>query len=128
MATKFTIQMNLGIWSSFQTGGAWARTLRRESRSRKRLAMSLPLHVRPLEGRFAEQEDVGEVMDFHCEGLYFTTSKVHYSPGMKLIVTFPYGENVPAHRRFVGSVVRVEHRWIGSRGIGIRLSGEAVAQ
>ncbi|MGC2332525.1 MAG: hypothetical protein WA581_13805 [Candidatus Acidiferrales bacterium] len=127
MGSKCTVRMSLGTWSSHQLGAAWVRTLRRESRGRKRLKMSLALHVRPLDERFADQDDLGEVVDFNCDGLYFTTSKVHYTPGMKLDVTFPYGDNVPAHRKFVGSVVRVEHLWIGSRGIGIRLAGEASA-
>lgn len=127
MDSKCTVRMSLGTWSSHQLGGAWACTMRRESRRRKRLKMSLPLHVRPLDERFVDQEDLGEVVDFHSEGLYFTTSKLHYAPGMKLDITFPFGENVPARRKFVGSVVRVEHRWIGSRGIGIQLSGEASA-
>jgi hypothetical protein len=124
MNSKRTVRMSLGTWSSRQAGGGWARDTRRESRRRKRLKMSLPLHVRPVDHRFADQEDLGEVVDFNNEGLYFTTSKLHYTPGMKLDITFPFGENVPARRRFTGSVVRVEHRWIGSRGIGIRLSGE----
>jgi hypothetical protein len=125
MDSKCTVRMSLGTWSSHQLGGAWARTLRRESRRRKRLKLSLPLHVRPMDGHLADQEDLGEVVDFNSDGLYFTTSKIHYAPGMKLIVTFPYGENAPVHRRYVGSVVRVEHRWIGSRGIGVRLADEA---
>ena len=127
MNSKCTVRMNLGTWSSRQLGGAWARTMRRESRHRKRLKMSLPLHVRPLEDGIVDQEDLGEVVNFNSHGLYFTTSKLHYTPGMKLDITFPFGENVPARRKFTGSVVRVEHRWIGSRGIGIRLSGEGSA-
>jgi hypothetical protein len=125
--SKCTVRMNLGTWSSHQLRGAWARTLPRESRGRKRLKMSLPLHVRPLDERFADEDDLGEVLDFNSDGLYFTTSKLHYKPGMKLDITFPFGENAPARRKFVGSVVRVEHRWIGSRGIGIRLSAEGSA-
>jgi hypothetical protein len=113
--------MNLGTWSSHGSAGKWARTLRRESRRRKRLKVELALHVRPVEGHLADEEDMGQVVDFHSEGLYFTTSKLHYAPGMKLIVTLPHGENVPVQKRFFGSVVRVEHRWIGSRGVGIRL-------
>jgi hypothetical protein len=127
MDSKCTIRMSLGTWSSHQLGGARARKPRRDSRGRARLKMALPLHVRPLDDRFADQEDMGEVVDFNCDGLYFTTSKLHYEPGMKLAVTFPYGENAPVQRRFVGSVVRVEHRWIGSRGIGIRLAGDTSA-
>jgi len=127
MDSKRTVRMSLGTWTSHQPGGVWARTMRRESRRRKRLKMSLPLHVRPLDHRFADYEDLGDVLDFNSHGLYFTTSKLHYTPGMKLDITFPFGENVLARRKFTGSVVRVEHRWIGSRGIGIRLSGERSA-
>ncbi|MFY9689156.1 MAG: hypothetical protein WA369_00970 [Candidatus Acidiferrales bacterium] len=126
MNSRFTVRMNLGTWSSHQLSGhqlsgTWARTLRHESRRRKRLKVELALHVRPADGEYAEQEDLGQVVDFHSEGLYFTTSKLHYAPGMKLIVTLPYGENVPVQKKFFGSVVRVEHRWIGSRGVGIRI-------
>jgi hypothetical protein len=127
MDSKRTVRMSLGTWSSHQLGGVSTRTMRRDSRRRKRLKMSLPLHVRPVDHRFADQEDLGEVVDFNADGLYFTTSKLHYTPGMKLDITFPFGENVPARRKFTGAVVRVEHRWIGSRGIGIRLSGEGPA-
>ncbi|HEX4074946.1 MAG TPA: hypothetical protein VHX49_06075 [Candidatus Acidoferrales bacterium] len=125
MKSTYTIRMNLGTWSSHQLAGARMRTQRHESRRRKRLKLELALHVRPADGRFADHEDLGQVVDFHSEGLYFTTSKLHYAPGMKLIVTLPYGENVPAQKRFFGSVVRVEHRWIGSRGVGIRLWTDA---
>jgi hypothetical protein len=127
MKSSYTIRMNLGTWSSHQFGGTWARTLRHESRRRKRLKVELALHVRPFDDQNADQEDLGQVVDFHSEGLYFTTSKLHYAPGMKLVVTLPYGENVPVQKRFIGSVVRVEHRWIGSRGVGIRLLGDASA-
>ena len=125
MKSSYTIRMNLGTWSSHQCAGTWTRTLRRESRRRKRLKVELGLHVRPAEGSFADQDDLGKVVDFHSEGLYFTTSKLHYAPGMKLIVTLPYGENVPVRKKFFGSVVRVEHRWIGSRGVGVRLWTDA---
>lgn len=127
MDSKCTVRMTLGTWSTRPFAGASARTPRRESRGRKRLKADLPLHVRPLDDQFADQEDLGQVVDFNRDGLYFTTSKLHYAPGMKLIVTFPYNEHAPVRRKFVGSVVRVEHRWIGSRGIGVRLTGDASA-
>ena len=127
MDSKCTVRMSLGTWSTRRFAGAWARPLRRESRGRKRLKADLPLHVRPLDHELADQEDLGQVLDFNRDGLFFTTSKLHYAPGMKLIVTFPYSEHAPARRKFVGSVVRVEHRWIGSRGIGVRLTGDASA-
>jgi len=126
MNSKWTVRMKLGTWSTkIGGGGNWTPTLRRESRSRKRLKIELPLYVRPLDEKFADHEDLAEVVDFNKHGIYFTTSKLYYAPGMKLMVTLPYGQDVPAHRKFVGSVVRVEHRWIGSRGVGIRLLGDA---
>jgi hypothetical protein len=123
MNSKWTVRMKLGTWST-KIGAGWTRTLRREARRRKRLKVELPLYVRPLDEGFADHEDLAEVVDFNTHGLYFTTSKLYYAPGMRLLVTLPYGQNVPAHRKFVGSVVRVEHRWIGSRGVGIKLLGD----
>ena len=121
MTSRLTVRMNLGTWSTHNPVGVWTRTLRHEARRRKRLKVELALHVRPADGDLADQEDLGQVVDFHNEGLYFTTSKMHYAPGMKLIVTLPYGDSVPVQKRFFGSVVRVVHRWIGSRGVGVRL-------
>lgn len=124
MGSKCTIRMSLGTWSSYRLG-ARARSLRRESRRRKRLTLSLPILVRVLDGQRTGQEDLAEVVDFNSDGIYFTSPKVHYKRGMKLILTFPYGENAPVQRKFTGSVVRVEHRWIGSRGIAVQLTGDA---
>jgi len=89
--------------------------------------VSLPVRVRLLDGKLGESDDVGEVLDLNSEGLYFTTSKMHYAPGMKVAVTFPYGDNAPVPKTVTASVVRVEHRWIGSRGVGVELSGDTPA-
>jgi hypothetical protein len=35
-------------------------------------------------------------------------------------VTFPFGEKVSAHRKFLASVVRLEHLENESRGIAVR--------
>ncbi|HTZ98941.1 MAG TPA: PilZ domain-containing protein [Candidatus Aquilonibacter sp.] len=127
MGSKVTVRMSLGTWSSCPLRGAWARTLRRESRRRRRISVSLPVRVRLLDGKLGESDDVGEVLDLNSEGLYFTTSKMHYAPGMKVAVTFPYGDNAPVPKTVTASVVRVEHRWIGSRGVGVELSGDTPA-
>lgn len=128
MSSILTIRMSLGSWSSLRPPQGSARKPGYEGRRRKRLVMSLPLHVRPSDARYAEQEDVGEVVDFTSEGLYFTTSLLHYVPGMRVIVTFPYGEKAPVQRKFMGSVVRVEHRWLGCRGVAVRLSSDAASK
>ena len=117
--------MRLGTWSSTRPSNPqWKPRL--DARRKKRLKISLPLHLRPLDPRFAEHEDVAEVANFNSEGLYFTTSMIHYTPGMKLMVTFPYGEHAPVQRRFLGSVVRAEHCWIGCRGVAITFEGQGM--
>jgi hypothetical protein len=44
----------------------------------------------------------------------------HYFLGMRLIVTFPYGDKISAHRKFLVTVVRLENRRDGSRGVAVR--------
>jgi hypothetical protein len=94
---------------------------RRDARHRERLKLSLPLHTRPFDARFAEIEDTGEVIDFTRDGLYFRTCMPHYFVGMRVIVTFPYGEKASAHRRMLATVVRLEHFGDGTRGVAVRV-------
>jgi hypothetical protein len=44
----------------------------------------------------------------------------HYSVGMRLMITFPYGDKVSAHRKFLGSIVRLEDRGANNVGIAVR--------
>jgi hypothetical protein len=92
----------------------------RDARGRERLKTSLPVHVRPFDPRFEGIEDVGHVVNFTRDGLYFRTCMPHYLLGMRLIVTFPYGEKIEAHRKFLVTVVRLENRRDGSRGVAVR--------
>jgi hypothetical protein len=96
------------------------RPTQRDARRRKRLKLSLPLHVRPFDARFIDIEDVGEVIDFTQDGLSFTTCMPHYLVGMRIIVTFPFGEKVSAHRKFLGTVVRLEERSNGHSRVAVR--------
>ena len=99
---------------------AHARKTSADARARKRLKVSLPVHLRPFDARYAEIEDVGQVVDFTRDGLLFMTCMPHYFVGMRLIVTFPYGDKVSAHRKFLGSVVRLERLGGDSRGVAVR--------
>jgi hypothetical protein len=96
------------------------RTALKDGRRRRRIHVSLPVHVRPFDTRFAEIEDVGQVQNFTRDGLYFLTCMPHYFKGMRLIVTFPFGDNVSAHRRFLGEVVRLEENQKGTTGIAVK--------
>jgi hypothetical protein len=111
--------MGTGSWPAFKPAAVTQKTPS-DGRRRKRLRVSLPLHVRPFDARFAEIEDVGQVIDFTRDGLYFVTNMPHYSVGMRLIVTFPYGDNISAHGKFIATIVRLEDRGNDTRGIAVR--------
>jgi hypothetical protein len=91
-----------------------------DARKRRRLRVSLPVHVQPFDARFAEIMDVGEVTDFSREGLYFLTCLPHYFTGMRLILKFPYGQKASTHRKFLGTVVRLEDRADGTQGVAVQ--------
>lgn len=99
-----------------------SRTRRKaaDARRRKRIRLSLPVHVRPFESRLIDLEDVGEVIDFTQDGLFFVTCMPHYQVGMRLIVTFPFGQKAAAHRKFLGRVVRLDERPLGNSGVAVR--------
>jgi hypothetical protein len=120
MSTSRRTDMAAGVWPPFKPAGAHAKKAPSDARTRKRLKVSLPVHVRPFDARYMEIEDVGQVVDFTRDGLYFKTSMPHYFVGMRLIVTFPFGEKVSAHRKFLATVVRLEHPEKDGRGIAVR--------
>jgi hypothetical protein len=92
----------------------------KDARRRKRIKTSLPVHVRPFDARLIHVEDVGEVADFTQDGLFFSTCMPHYNVGMRLIVTFPFGDAVSAHRKFLGTVVRLVERPSSQYGVAVR--------
>lgn len=112
--------MAVGVWPRSKPTEDAAQKAPQDARRRKRVKVSLPVHLRPFDPRFMEIEDVGQVVDFTRDGLYFVTCMPHYFVGMRLIVTFPYGDNVSAHRKFLATVVRLEHREDDKRGIALR--------
>jgi len=89
-------------------------------RRRPRLKVSLPAEVRPFDARFTEIVDVAEVIDFTRDGIYFATCMPHYFVGMRLLVTFPFGKKVSTHKKFLGTILRLENRADGSVGIAVR--------
>jgi hypothetical protein len=111
MATAVQINETAATSSRHHTGS---------SRRRERLKVSLPVQVQPFDARFIDIIDVGEVSDFTRDGLYFSTCMPHYFMGMRLIVTFPFGDQASAHKRFLGTIVRMEDRADGNRGVAVR--------
>ena len=92
----------------------------RDARRRKRLKVSVPVHLRPFDARFSDMEDVGEVANFTRDGLYFMTCMPHYFVGMRVMVTFPYGDNVSASRKFLATIVRLDNDDGHKRGVALR--------
>ena len=90
------------------------------ARRRERLKVCLPVQIQPFDARFIDIIDVGEVSDFTRDGLYFSTCMPHYFMGMRLIVTFPFGDQASAHKRFLVTIVRMEDRDDGKCGIAVR--------
>lgn len=82
--------------------------------------MSLAAQVRPLGPDFRDIEDLALVVDFTREGIHFTTVMLHYHVGMRLEVTFPHGDKVVAHRKYLGSIVRVDDRGNGKSGVSVQ--------
>lgn len=114
--------MSTQPWSSrgLDFADASAPKTKRDARRRKRLQVSLPVHLSVFDARFRDIEDVGEVIDFTRDGLYFATCMPHYFVGMRVVVTFPYGDKVVAHRKFLGSIVRIEDLGDGTSGVAVR--------
>lgn len=112
--------MATAVCTTTEPAAAKAQEKSKEARRRKRLELALPVEVRPFDARFIDIVDVGEVVDFTRDGLYFASCMPHYFTGMRLIVTFPFGKNVLAHRKFLGTVVRMEDRTNGLRGIAVK--------
>jgi hypothetical protein len=104
-----------------ERAGMRSRPMGRDARRRERLKISLPVHVRPFDARYADIEEVAQVIDFTRDGLFFRTGMPHYCAGMRLIVTFPYGDKVSAHRRMLTTIVRVDHFHDGTRGVAVRV-------
>lgn len=112
--------MSTQFGSDYRLAAAPPAKAQRDARRRKRLKVSLPVHLCAFDARFRDIEDVGEVVDFTRDGLYFTTCMPHYFIGMRLVVTFPYGDKVVSHRKFLGSIVRMEDLGDGKSGVAVR--------
>jgi hypothetical protein len=123
MSTSRRTGLAEAAWPPFKPAAGHAKQAKKDpadARTRQRLKVCLPVHVRPFDARYMEIEDVGQVVDFTRDGLYFTTPMPHYFVGMRLIVTFPFGEKVAAHRKFLATVVRLEQLDANNRGVAVR--------
>jgi hypothetical protein len=91
-----------------------------ERRTRERLKVCLPVHIRPLRSSQQQTGEAAITMDFNRNGLCFATSRNHYHVGMSLFLTFPYSPSTSVRKEYAGEVVRVELLPNGHRAVAVK--------
>jgi hypothetical protein len=93
-----------------------------EHRRSRRAKIARMLRVRPSEPRDEHFEDMPISANASREGIFFTTRREGYYPGMRVFVTFPYSSpHDPMNCEYVAHVVRVEKMPKGKFGVAIEL-------
>ena len=93
-----------------------------EHRRSRRAKIARTLRVRPSEPRDAHFEDLPISANASKEGIFFTTRREGYYPGMRVFVTFPYSStHDPMNCEYVAQVVRVEKMANGKFGVAVEL-------
>jgi hypothetical protein len=91
-------------------------------RRSRRAKIARPLRVRPSEPRDAHFEDLPVSVNASKEGIYFTTRRGGYYPGMRVFVTFPFSSpNDPMNCEYVAQVLRVDKLTNGKFGVAVHL-------
>ena len=84
--------------------------------------MARTLRVRPSEPRDEHFEDFTTSTNASKEGIYFTTQRSDYYPGMRAFVTCPYdAPHDPMNREYVAQVMRVDKLPNGKFGVAVQL-------
>jgi hypothetical protein len=109
-----------------QTTGVWNLAqdskMRVEKRRSRRAALARPMRVRPSGPEDAAFEDTPISVNASGEGVYFTTRRKSYYPGMQLVLTFPFiAPSDVMNSDYLGQVARVEELANGRFGIGVQL-------
>lgn len=93
-----------------------------EKRGNRRAKMARPLRVRPSDPRDPHFEDISVSINASKDGIYFTTKRTSYYPGMRLFVTFPFtSAHDPMNCEYVAEVLRVDKLPKGKFGVAVNL-------
>ncbi len=93
-----------------------------EQRRSRRAKIARTVRVRPSEPRDEHFEDLPISVNASKEGIYFTTRRETYYPGMRVFVTFPYSSpHDPMNSEYVAQVVRVEKLPNKKFGVAVHL-------
>jgi hypothetical protein len=93
-----------------------------EKRAGRRAKIVRPVRVRPSEPRDDHFEDLPISVNASKTGIYFTSRRSSYYPGMRVFVTFPYSSpHDPMNCEYVAQVVRVERLANGKSRVAVHL-------
>jgi hypothetical protein len=93
-----------------------------EKHRSRRAKMARTLRVRPSEPRDEHFDDLTTSANASKEGIYFTTRRSDYYPGMRAFVTCPYSSpHDPMNREYVAQVMRVDKLPNGKFGVAVEL-------
>jgi hypothetical protein len=93
-----------------------------DKRFKPRARIARKIRVRPSNPEEDDFEDISVSINASRDGVYFSSKRESYRVGLRLFVTYPYGEaHDPSNREYVAEVVRVETLREGTFGIALRL-------
>jgi hypothetical protein len=93
-----------------------------DKRRSRRAKMARTMRVRPSEPRDEHFEDLTTSTNASKDGIYFTTRRSDYYPGMRAFVTCPYSSpHDPMNREYVAQVMRVDKLPNGKFGVAVQL-------
>jgi hypothetical protein len=87
-----------------------------------RIKVAKPLRVRPSEARDGSFEDIPISVNASKQGIFFTTQRATYYPGMRVYVIFPYAS--PEDQKsaeYLAEVKRIENLPEGEFGVAVHL-------
>jgi PilZ domain-containing protein len=87
-----------------------------------RIKVAKPLRVRPAEARDGSFEDVPVSVNASKQGIFFTSQRTTYYPGMRVYVIFPYtSPEDKKNAEYLAEVKRVENMPDGDAGVAVHL-------
>lgn len=96
--------------------------IRVERRRARRAPVARPMRVRPSGPEDVVFEDTPISVNASADGVYFTTRRRSYYPGMHVLLTFPFvAPGDLMNRDYLGQVARVQKLSNGRIGVGVQL-------
>ena len=93
-----------------------------EKRAGRRATITRPVRVHPSEPRDDHSEDLPISVNASKSGIYYTSRRKSYDPGMRVFGTFPYSSpHDPMNREYFAQVMRVERLENGTSGVAVHL-------